>query len=354
MQKQNLGKNILLAFLSSLIFLLIADLVLRFIMPPASKITESGWAVEENSECRKVVEDTFGNRVEIKAKYFNYGFKRWGDPDTKKIKMFIIGDSYTQMDLVSNGQEWYAYLEKEFKNLELFVYGEAGYGSFQEYMVLDDYIDKIKPDLIILQFCENDLGNNLYLLDLQNYPYNNHEYRPYLEGERIVYKQALPLSSLRNRSFIANMILEIYDWVLWDITKKNLLAYWKNKEIKLNNSSKNEKEKNRQLERRAFKVTDKIMGMIKERAAGIPVYFLDASVFKSSRVEKMCKANNFIYIPGITECVIPGKKNRRLRIVNDGHWNKLGNKLVGERPVEYFKEVGISKIQDPAAEINLN
>jgi len=99
----------------------------------------------------------------------------------------------TEAYQVSNGEEWYAYLEGHFSNVEVFVSVVEGYGSLQEYLVLDDYIDTIKPNLILWQFCSNDYDNNLYELDLAGYPYNNHGLRPYLEQGAIVYRLPLPL-----------------------------------------------------------------------------------------------------------------------------------------------------------------
>jgi alkylation response protein AidB-like acyl-CoA dehydrogenase len=46
-------------------------------------------------------------------------------------------------------------------SLAVQVYGGHGYGTLQEYLVIDKYIDEIKPDLILLQVCSNDFTNNL-------------------------------------------------------------------------------------------------------------------------------------------------------------------------------------------------
>jgi hypothetical protein len=43
---------------------------------------------------------------------------------------------------------------------ESFAYGVMGYGTLQQYMILDRYLDEIQPGLIILQMCSNDLINN--------------------------------------------------------------------------------------------------------------------------------------------------------------------------------------------------
>ena len=323
-------------------------------MPPTYKITKYGWTVAANTEHREMVQDTPDKLVEVSIKYFENGFKRWGDVNTGKVKMFIIGDSYTQMTLVSNGEEWYSFLEKEFGNFELFVYGVGGYGSLQEYMVLDDYIDKIKPDLIILQFCGNDLSNNLYDLDLLNYPRNSHGFRPYLENGKIVYRLPLPLSALRRQSFIASRILQIYDKIMQKIVYSDLEAYEKQREIRIQNATKKEKESIRLLKNKAYLVTNEIMAMIKKRSGDVPVYFLDVFYHNSYQGKKLCKSSNLIYISGIMEHIVLNEKNYCLRVSNDGHWNKLGNKFVGEKLVEYFKKADISKIGNPVTGTNAN
>ncbi len=344
MRKQDVGKNLLLVLSSTLVVLLAVELIGRVFMLSTHKIIKYGWVVSGNSQSRQVVEDSPGKLVEIKIKYFDNGFKRWGNVNTKKIKMLILGDSYTEMNCVSNGEEWYSYLEKEFKDLELFVYGAGGYGSLQEYMVLDDYIDMIKPDLILLQFCENDFTNNLYDLDMLNYPYNNHSSRPYLVNGAIVYKDPLPFSELRKSSFIVNRILKIYDKIAFGMAKRDLQAYKKQRDIQFHNLSKKEKDNFRQLKKESFLITNQIMAMIKKRAGIVPVYFLDISFSVYSRAQELCKKNNLIYVPDINESVIASAKDHKVRVVNDGHWNKFGNKIAGEKLVGYFKRVGLFKL----------
>ena len=309
MRKQDVGKNLLLVLSSTLVVLLAVELIGRVIIPPTNKIIKYGWAISANSQIRKVVEDSPGKLVEIKNKYFDNGFKRWGDVNTGKVKMLILGDSYTEMNCVSNGEEWYSYLEKKFTDLELFVYGASGYGSLQEYMVLDDYIDKIKPDLILLQFCENDIVDNLYDLDLLSYPFNNHSSRPYLVNGTIVYKYPLPFSELRKSSFILNRILQIYDKIGFGMATRDLKSYLKQRDVRFNNLPKKEQSNLKKLKKDAFSVTNKIMAMIKKRAGILPVYFLDISYPADSRGQKLCKQNNFNYIPGINESIIAKENN---------------------------------------------
>jgi hypothetical protein len=348
-------KEILLVLVSSLLVLIIVELILRTAPNNSGKIKKYGWAVPNNAKYSKMVEDSPGKKVKVEVEYFDYGFKRWGDSGTQKVKMFIIGDSYAQMDRVSNGQEWYSFLEKEL-NLELFVYGVGGHGSLQEYMVIDDFIDKIRPDLIILQFCDNDYENNLYELDLLVYPYNSNGFRPYLENGEIIYRQPARFYALRRYSSIADRILQIYDrFMRWKI-RRNREAYNKQRKAELMGAPKKEKERIRLLREEAFEVTSRIMSMIRKRSEGIPVYLFSVyfSSFSNNLAEKLAKLNNFIYIPLIQEFANAEKENICLRVVNDGHWNRMGNRIVGEGLVAYFKKAGISKINAHVSGVDVN
>jgi hypothetical protein len=114
-----------------------------------------------------------------------YGFRSFSDVNTRKKKIFVIGDSFTQACSVSDGWTYYDYLEKNNDNIEIFSYGGGGYGSLQEYMILDKYIDIIRPDLILWQFCPNDFINNDHELESASLKNNNHMIRPYYKEGRI-------------------------------------------------------------------------------------------------------------------------------------------------------------------------
>lgn len=301
-----------------------------------------GWSINEKTVNQRMIEDTPGNFRKITVKYFENGFKRWGNIDTQKIKMLIIGDSYTEMNWVSNGEEWYSYLEKNFENLELFVYGGGGYGTLQEFMILDDFIDKIQPQIVLFQFCGNDHENNLYALDLKSYPRNNLGVRPYLENGKIVYRLPLPLSKLRKHSFVADQVLARYDKFVWDHAMKNLAEYWKKRNSGKLNMPESEKKILLRLQGEALAVTNRIYAMIRKRVSKtIPLYIFNFD--DDPRVEEICSANKIICIPGITkELVSKEKEGSPVYIANDGHWNKLGNGLVGKKLVEYFEKTGFN------------
>lgn len=329
-------QEILLLGFSVVLTGLMADTLLRFILPPTYGQTKYGWTVPANKFKLKTIEDTTGQFREITVRYFQNGFKRWGNPNTDKRKLFVIGDSFTEMPYVSNGEEWYSYFENQVSNIELFVFGGGGYGSLQEYMVFDDYIDSIKPDVMLWQFCGNDYSNNFYDWDLSGYPFNNHMVRPYLEEDRIVYRLPLPYAKFREYSFIADRLLKEYDGLMWRRTTQDLSAYLRSTTELHAASEKLFKEK-------AYHVTLKIMKKVKERAKEIPIYLLNTCNNPSEHEYKICSETGITCFPGLAKYMDEKRDGREIRVPNDGHWNKLGNQLAGERLIRIFRDLDIVK-----------
>ncbi len=73
----------------------------------------------------------------------------FGNPRSEKLKILIIGDSYTHGLGVKRKEMYYTTLKREL-NAEIFAYSAIGYGTLQEGMVLDRYLEDIRPDLILL------------------------------------------------------------------------------------------------------------------------------------------------------------------------------------------------------------
>ena len=111
------------------------------------------------------------------------GFRRFGDPDSGKVKVWAVGDSTTQAYQVSDGEAYYDVLAALHPGLEVFGYGVGGYGTVQQAMVLERFWERIEPDVVVWQLCANDFINNDWELESSSNEHNNHMARPYLGAD---------------------------------------------------------------------------------------------------------------------------------------------------------------------------
>jgi hypothetical protein len=101
-----------------------------------------GWRATEGYFSQWIAYDAAGKPYQVRGTTDQNGFRFFGNPDFTKIKIFVLGDSYTQAVEVSNEKTYYALLAENFNNLELFVYGGGGYSTLQEYLILDEFINR--------------------------------------------------------------------------------------------------------------------------------------------------------------------------------------------------------------------
>jgi hypothetical protein len=328
----------ILLVISSLLALILGDVSLNVVFGSIYKPTKYGWTAPENVTMLRTVQDEPGQFHTVENRYFRAGFKRWGNLNSPSTKVLILGDSYTEMNYVSNGEEWYGYLEKAFDTVEWFVYGAGGYGSLQEYMVLNDYIDQIKPNLLLWQFCPNDYIDNSYVWDRKLYPYNNIGVRPYLEHGQIVYKFPMPLPFLRKYSKMADLLLAIYDAKRQESTRtipRPRAMIYSNQIYDPIESPLTAQEKDE-----LYRVTLEILRMAGERARGIPFFLFstDQSGERGDREESLCVETGITCIPGVWDYLERQKAHGvTVEVVNNRHWNKAGNRYVGEYLVQYLR-----------------
>ena len=270
-------------------------------------------------------------------KYYDNGFKRWPADPSGTIRVLIIGDSMTEMTQVSNGEEWYAYLESAFDQVDFFVFGSGGYGSLQEFLILDRYADQISPDVLLWQFCLNDYANNYYQLDLRDYPSSNHAYRPYLEDGEIFYRLPLPFLRAREVSFIADRVLAVYDRLR---LRSFSAALATNLTEKVRRDEK--RPDHESLFQQAHATTSVILKNVRERIPEIPIYFVNFCGPTSAPEYSLCDNAQLLCVDGLQQPTAAREAaGEVLRATGDLHWNLAGNRVVGQWLVKYFEDQGV-------------
>ena len=139
-----------------------------------------GWVPKSNFNLTKSTHDSLGNKYNITYSTNKYGFRAWGNLNSKKTKILCIGDSFTGDPNMSDEDSYFWQVGK-LTNSEVFAYGASGYGTLQELMVLQKYGMMIDPDIFILQFCGNDFENNSMSWEDKSIARNQKYLRPYFD-----------------------------------------------------------------------------------------------------------------------------------------------------------------------------
>jgi hypothetical protein len=117
-----------------------------------------GWVPKPNVKDLK----TFGNKIlntnskGLRGKKdFPYG------RDTERLRILILGDSFTFGDEVSDDETYSSYLQEMLPNTEVINMGVHGYGHDQMLILLKEEGVKYQPDIVILGFLTLDMSRNL-------------------------------------------------------------------------------------------------------------------------------------------------------------------------------------------------
>jgi lysophospholipase L1-like esterase len=195
-------KRLRLLLIQLLIFLILGEVATRLIVPePDFKTSRTihhgtaresqllGWEAAPNYDTTRMVEQLDGSQRAVHYSNAANGFRTFGQiPADSLKKVLFIGDSFTQAVEVSDDETYYQRM-KQLLPMEVFAYGMAGYGSCQELLLLQQYLDTIQPDLVIWQFCTNDFIDNYHLLEEQA-RYRNSLRRPYYYNGQVEYHTA--------------------------------------------------------------------------------------------------------------------------------------------------------------------
>jgi len=283
-----------------------------------------GWQTKPN----KSVKYHINGYGEITYTTTENGFRVYGDPRTSKTKIFVLGDSFTHANSVSDDSTYYDYLENNNDDIEIFSYGGGGYGSLQEYLVLDMFFDDIKPDIILWQFSTNDWINNDHTLESLSYSNNNKMTRPYLIDGKIEYKYPKVKGGI-----IYDMLSSFFIFRMIDIRFSILIAKQREARLARGESIESSLHIGHPLFINAFNTTSKIFDMIKNRIGDVPIvlFSVDNNFFYDS-IRELCIEKNIKFIDGVPEKIKEASKDgiRINGLPYDSHWNAKGHEIAGK------------------------
>ena len=182
-------------FFFIIIFIIILEIMLNSINPSVYESDKIlGWKLKKNFSHQFKIH-TSKNKKYIANFFTNeQGMIEYNNINAPDKIILVVGDSFSTDPNVGNENFWYTVMKKKLEKeldikINIFASGGGGYGTTQEYLVLRNAIENIKPDILILQFCINDFENNVLEWEKKNYRFNQYLRRPYLNHNGNVYKE---------------------------------------------------------------------------------------------------------------------------------------------------------------------
>ncbi|HKR04536.1 MAG TPA: SGNH/GDSL hydrolase family protein [Bacteroidia bacterium] len=239
----------------------------------------------------------------INVKNNDDGFRDRDHGAKQKKRIAFLGDSFVWGYDVQEEERFTEKLQVLMPEWELINMGISGYGTDQEFMLIQKWFDHYKPDIICLLYCENDKRNNMVNCNLEYY-------KPYYEvvNDTLV-KKGVPVIKSINYYHLNYPLLFKSRFV--SLLCKGFLRIVSPLHISENDP------------------TDKIILSMKTYVEAKGARFILAFIDKPDFDEKrsFCESNKIEFLPVYT--------NDRFK--NMGfHWTPSGHSFVCSRLFEYF------------------
>lgn len=286
-----------------------------------------GWTAKPAFTFNGLVKDGDGQDYTIDFKTDENGFRYFGNPNTERTKLLVIGDSYTHAIEVSNDKTYYGLLQDSLQEVELFAFGARGIGPLQQYIWLEEWYDKIQPDIILWQFCFNDVFNSSYELENNSYFNNNRRLRPYLENGATNYRNParLGMGGLRASSKFLDFILTKLEVVIESGDHKNAIA----SEDRIQQEGANYAPY-----KEALNTVDTVLKGIKSKTGDeIPILALQTDLTEPfiSDIRLLFESNGIPVVHSAAKRIDEANEQGLSMWAKDqAHWNEAGHKIAAE------------------------
>jgi lysophospholipase L1-like esterase len=285
-----------------------------------------GWHVQEGYKYQGTLLDQCDSAYIIDINFGKNGFRCWGNPSVvARKKVLFLGDSYTACIQTSDDKLFYKILGDSLP-IEVFAFGAAGFGSTQQWLFLEKYLQEVKPDMVVWQFCSNDFIDNYWELEkVANYHVRMK--RPYTLEDGTITHQLVAEYPRNVRPF---------SHFLYYILKRIAINMGTFDKPRAESAEKwiNEKNLDYPLFAKSVKMTE---ASIKKVKAILPpktkLVAFDADNFNPQyeQIKRLCTENQIPFAYGVAETVSRAKDAGQCVYTDDGyHWNNRGNKIVAD------------------------
>ncbi len=340
--------NILILIFSIILSALFCEQIYRFGAHKAGKqrIYQKdkiiGWKPKDNMILEKTLISSKGRKYLAKYSTNELGIKENtqlinnGKPFQKLNIVLVIGDSYTGDFYCSNNDSWFAIIQKNTPS-KVYAFGNGGTGTFQQYLAFKSVVEKIKPDILILQFSANDIHNDFFEFSNKKFIANQQLRRPYFLDNKSHFRSDL-ISKLYRYIYDKSYIFQKVDYLIQNTLVRKL------NERRLNKMSKDQINN---LNIRAVKNWEVIYRMFVNyaRKKGISnIISISADDFNKNSlfIESWENLSKELKIPTFKSIAdVKNLKNDDYLYEDGGHLNDLGNIKAGNLFLEELKQKGL-------------
>lgn len=297
---------------------------------PIALDSRLGWRATDWYAQDLVEQTTSGAIYPVHRSQSWHGFLQYGNVRSRKPKLLVIGDSFTQATAVSDDRTYHALLKRHL-GMEVFAYGAGGYGTLQEYLILDEVFDALQPTVLLWQFCDNDFINNDHGLEVGSTVNNNGWVRPYWEHGHIEYRSPKP-SGVQLREWISRHSRFLY-FVVSRLDRLRARAGRESVEVAIEREGFSHSGFARSIQ-----TTDELMGRVRARVGTIPIHAFSCEKQEpyNSAFARIAQHHNINYWTDVPEVIQEALSAGEDVFASDGHWNERGHALIADRLAEHL------------------
>lgn len=295
-----------------------------------------GWRPKRNFSAQIPVVDQSGARYVADYSTNEYGFRTFGDPGSNRKKILFVGDSWTGDPNTSDGDAYFGIVGKKLP-VEIFAIGGGGYGTLQQLMLVREYAKIIKPDIFVLQYCDNDLINNSYFLEGPSITRSQKNFRPYWIDGGVRYR--LPGDSTYLILHRYSRLFRTLDALLATAQYQVYSSYYAppyQAYDGLAPAQSTEQQAEIMAQKDASVTITRFLMAEMQRAlppdTKLVTFAASSDDTEELRIWKnLAAATGFVAYPSVSMRVEQAEADGDIVRVRDGaHWNRLGNRLAGE------------------------
>ncbi len=215
----------------------------------------------------------------------------------------------------------------------MFAYGVENYGTLQEYLVLDRYVDMIKPDPVIWQYCYNDFVNNDPEIEgSRGLPVDIRQ-RPYWVNGKVVQVTPQSLAGPVRRFayrysrflvFALSRMGRLYERYVADDTESAIASLG---------------ERHPGFHR-AASTTRELMAMVRSRVGAVPIVAFNCKAVEpyNTALRDISREHDILFLDEIAASIESAAQRGEDVFHADGaHWSEEGHRVVGEALAEHLK-----------------